>query len=206
MCILGNLCVLLFVFIKADVARGLRYGAESFGRERWNPTPVTRPTYCDASWLVAPVRRSGYSTPKSLRVWKYHFKSKPGLSPSPKFGTIHRYRTTSMISTNFIQTNSALSVLVKPHKPLYPVVNSLWPSGVTWRHRTGSTLARVMACCLTAPSHYLNQCWLIISKAQYHSSEGNSIKDTPAMKHEKIAWKLLIKKCHLNLPGAIELK
>ena len=24
----------------------------------------------------------------------------------------------------------------------------------------GSTLAQVMACCLTAPSHYLNQCWL----------------------------------------------
>ena len=33
----------------------------------------------------------------------------------------------------------------------------------TWRHRSGSTLAQVMACCLTAPSQYLNQCWLIIS-------------------------------------------
>ena len=30
--------------------------------------------------------------------------------------------------------------------------------------QTGSTLAKVMACCLTAPSHYFNQCWLIISK------------------------------------------
>ena len=29
--------------------------------------------------------------------------------------------------------------------------------------RYGSTLAQVMACCLMAPSHYLNQCWLIIS-------------------------------------------
>ena len=29
-----------------------------------------------------------------------------------------------------------------------------------------------MACCLTAPSHYLNQCWLIISKVLWHSSEG----------------------------------
>ena len=28
-----------------------------------------------------------------------------------------------------------------------------------WRHRSGSTLAQVMACCLMAPSHYLNQCW-----------------------------------------------
>ena len=34
-----------------------------------------------------------------------------------------------------------------------------------------STLVQVMACCLTAPSHYLNQCWLIISKVLWHSSE-----------------------------------
>ena len=45
-----------------------------------------------------------------------------------------------------------------------PAVNSLRPSDATWRHSSGSTLAQVMACCLTAPSHYLNQCWLIISK------------------------------------------
>ena len=30
--------------------------------------------------------------------------------------------------------------------------------------RSGSTLAQVMAQCLTAPSNYLKQCWLIISK------------------------------------------
>ena len=40
--------------------------------------------------------------------------------------------------------------------------NSLWPSETIWWYRSGSTLAQVMACCLTAPSHYLNQCWLII--------------------------------------------
>ena len=41
--------------------------------------------------------------------------------------------------------------------------NSLRPSDAIWWHRSGSTLAQVMACCLTAPSHYLNQCWLIMS-------------------------------------------
>ena len=41
-------------------------------------------------------------------------------------------------------------------------INSLWPSDAIWRQRSGSTLAEVMACCLTAPSHYLNQCWLIM--------------------------------------------
>ena len=44
------------------------------------------------------------------------------------------------------------------------IFNSLRPSDAIWWHRFGSTLARVMVCCLTAPSHYLNQYWLIISK------------------------------------------
>ena len=35
----------------------------------------------------------------------------------------------------------------------------------TYTHcQTGSTLAQVMACCLTSPSHYLNQCWFTINK------------------------------------------
>ena len=34
-----------------------------------------------------------------------------------------------------------------------------------WRHISGSTLAEVMACYLMAPSHYLNQCWLMITVA-----------------------------------------
>ena len=42
-------------------------------------------------------------------------------------------------------------------------VNSLWPSDIIWWQGSRSTLAQVMACCLTAPSHYLNQRWLIIS-------------------------------------------
>ena len=37
------------------------------------------------------------------------------------------------------------------------------PSNAIWRHKSGSTLAQVMACCLTALRHYLNQCWLIIN-------------------------------------------
>ena len=51
-------------------------------------------------------------------------------------------------------------------------VNWLWPGDAIWWHRTRSTLAQVMACCLTAPSHYLNQCWLIIGEVRWHSSQG----------------------------------
>ena len=63
-------------------------------------------------------------------------------------------------------------------------VNSLKPSDAIWWQRTGSTLAQVMACCLTAPSHYLNQCWLIISKVLWHSCEDNFTRDTSAINHQ----------------------
>ena len=62
--------------------------------------------------------------------------------------------------------------------------NSLGPSDAIWRWRSWSILVQVMACCLRAPSHYLNQCWLIISKVLRHSSEGNFIRDTSATIHK----------------------
>ena len=52
----------------------------------------------------------------------------------------------------------------------------LGPSDAIWRWRSWSTLVQVMACCLTTPSHYLNQCWLIISKVPWHSSEDITIR------------------------------
>ena len=53
-------------------------------------------------------------------------------------------------------------------------VNSLWPSDAIWWHRTESTLAKVMAWCLMAPSHYLRQCWLFIKwEGLWHSLEHN---------------------------------
>ena len=38
------------------------------------------------------------------------------------------------------------------------------PSDATWQYKSGSTLAQVMVFCLTAPSHCLNHCWLLISE------------------------------------------
>ena len=40
---------------------------------------------------------------------------------------------------------------------------SWWPSDVIWRDRSGKILAQVMACCLSAPNHYLSHWWMIIS-------------------------------------------
>ena len=63
------------------------------------------------------------------------------------------------------------------------IFNSLWPSDAIWCQRSGSTLDQVMVCCLTAPSHYLNQCWLIITKVLQHLPEGNFVGNAPDIYH-----------------------
>ena len=63
-----------------------------------------------------------------------------------------------------------------------------------------------MACCLMASSHYLNQCWFTISKVHWHSFEYNFTRDTSAINHFKVSWKITFLKFLWNLPGANELK
>ena len=81
--------------------------------------------------------------------------------------------------------------------------NSLEPSDAIWHQRSGSTLAQVMAYCLTASSHYLNQCWLIISKVQWHPPESNFTKDTSVT---EISCKITYLNFCSNLPGVNELR
>ena len=57
-------------------------------------------------------------------------------------------------------------------------------SYVIWRHGTRSTLVQVMTCCLTAPSHYLNQCWLIIIKVMWWSSKDNYTSNVQVINHQ----------------------
>ena len=38
---------------------------------------------------------------------------------------------------------------------------------------TGSTSTQAVACCLTAPGHYLNQHWLLINEVPWHAPESN---------------------------------
>ena len=84
-------------------------------------------------------------------------------------------------------------------------LKSLWPGDTIWRHGTRSTLAQVMACCLTAPSHYLNQCWLIIVEVPWHLSQG-VIRRYVKIAINKSRLKIAVLKWHLGLPGANELK
>ena len=91
-------------------------------------------------------------------------------------------------------------LMAKSPRNLMPNIfqlNSLVPNDVIRWQRSGSTLAQVMACCLTAPSHYLNQCWLIISKIQLHSSDGDFTRDTSVINdwnwHENYSSKMSLK-------------
>ena len=54
-------------------------------------------------------------------------------------------------------------------------VNALWPSDTIWQYGSGSPLPQVRTCCLTAASHYMDLCWLLISKVLWHSHESNNI-------------------------------
>ena len=94
------------------------------------------------------------------------------------------------------------TILFKPQ-----CVNSLKPSDhhqVTpiCLHIIWSALVQVMAWCLMAPSHYLNQCWQIISDILWHSHEGNF----PYTYHQYVCIsKWLNLRIQRHLPGISEL-
>ena len=58
-------------------------------------------------------------------------------------------------------------------------IDSLWANDAIWRQSSGSTLAQVIARCLKTPSHYLNQCRLIITRVLWRSLKSNSTKKGP---------------------------
>ena len=64
-----------------------------------------------------------------------------------------------------------LNLLLVTVSSIITIFNSLRPSDAIWWHRFRPTLLQIMACCLSAPSHYLNQFWLIISEILWHTLE-----------------------------------
>ena len=70
----------------------------------------------------------------------------------PWKGYYPKYRCPSSIIPNGIVTGQWDNLYV------------MWPSDAMWWHKSESTSAQVMACYLTAPSHYRNQCWLVIGE------------------------------------------
>ena len=72
-------------------------------------------------------------------------------------------------------------------------LNSLWPSDIMWWHRC-FTLVQVMACCLTAPSHYHNLCWLLVNWTTGNKFQWNLNRHKRNFLQEKavenVVWKM----------------
>ena len=81
--------------------------------------------------------------------------------------------------SNFVkirQIKNVMKVAIGPLSPgpTGPVrVNSPQTSETLWGHKSGSTFDLVMVCCLTTSSHYMNQCWLVISELLWRYPGGN---------------------------------
>ena len=123
-------------------------------------TPGWNAGVCDSDWLLGCTQSQGEETGKA------------GI-PCPELWSSltaawHRWTWTFRKYNSFV-----ISILIK----------SLRPSDAIWRHRSRTTLVQVMACCLTAPSHYLNQCWLIVSEVQWQSPGSSFIRDILATDH-----------------------
>ena len=78
--------------------------------------------------------------------------------------------------TNSISRTDAISLISR-------LFLTFRPSDTIWRQRSRSTLAQIMAYCLTAPSHYMKECWFNISKVHWYSFEYNFTRDTSAISH-----------------------
>ena len=80
-------------------------------------------------------------------------------------------------------------------------VNSLRPRDSIGRHKSGLTLAHGMACYLTTPSHYLNQCWLFMNEFCDIHLKQFYMKRT----RYPMSLKIIVLKWLSRLPGANEL-
>ena len=85
------------------------------------------------------------------------------------------------LSLNEVICNCTMTTATAYMHSVNHIANKLWPSNFIWHWRFRSTLDQVKAYLLTAPSHYLNQCWLIIvnwtlgNKLHWNSNQNTNI-------------------------------
>ena len=103
---------------------------------------------------------------------------------------------------NLLSKNYICKCCLRLHSTLSLLINSLWPSDPIWRHRSGSTLAQVMVCCLTAPTHNMNQSWLIFKGVLGPYPESNLIYELLKRSIWKVSLEFTLLKFYPNLPGA----
>ena len=68
-------------------------------------------------------------------------------------------------------------------------IHSFWPSDAIWWHRSGSTLAQLMACCLTA--HYHEKVWIYQSVKpdwKLHFINYSQVSQGQLVNYRGLAW------------------
>ena len=75
------------------------------------------------------------------------------------------------IKTLRLFVSTKVSPCMTQNKNIIMRVKSLGPDDAIWYCSSGLTLVLVMACCQTAPGHYLNLCWSLISGVLWHLYE-----------------------------------
>ena len=93
-----------------------------------------------------------------------------------------------------LRTDLSWVVMVLPIKPRATVsyVNSLPSGDAIWRQ---PTMIRIKACCLTAPSHYLNHCLLQVIGIHPIQFQRNFTRYTGKKYHSKSNFKRLLCMC-----------
>ena len=119
--------------------------------------------------------------------------SEPALTWSSKgYHSIHlteNFSIGDIVKISF--TEMGLTITCSNLLLYLPVANelinkSLGPSDAIWRHRSGPTSTQVMACCLTAPTHNLNQCQGVQRSGK---SQGNSRLGKSQGKVREFCWR-----------------
>ena len=121
-----------------------------------------------ACWLRAP---SHYLNQCWLVMSKVQWHSSEDIIMRRLYMALNARTAVPKISIIQLAKLSEISLLES-----WKVNSSLGSSDAILLWRSWWTLVRVMAWWLRAPSHYLNQCWLVMSKVQWHSSEDIIIK------------------------------
>ena len=138
----------------------------------WSLSPFTllvlKPEYSGAiRSLVMQLMPWRPASPGYQLLWCWICKIKASLSSSRNDFKCLRHLI-------FVIEKSSISIFLRGEDLDF---NTMWPFDAIWQ-RSRWTLAHVMACCLKAPSHYPNQCWLLIGEVLWHSPESNFTAST----------------------------
>ena len=127
---------------------------------------------CDLIWgkFVSSLR-IGWLFGSEQVTWRGHMTTKL-MSP-----LISAPTSTQLTHVCFIvfQENACENFVGKMLAMLFnfQCVNSLCSFDAIWQHRSVWILDQVMVCCLMAPSHYLDQCWLTNKSVLWYSPDSN---------------------------------